>query len=196
MISTPSRIRPRTRYAYQRGLGFGFAFVGGATYEREVFFARCRDFGIAPTMLPGDEQQGVLGGRLDGGPGVGARPELPRGPQVRLVVPVRGRRVAGLSGGEHGERPVEVGEIHYHPPRGDHHGIEPQPGVESTLQDGLLVPAQLVLGRDEEVADPRQAGERVREPDPVQRAPPPLRSSLPNLPESSAAAPSNPAART
>src|SRR6266540_598508 len=110
MISTPSRIRPRTKKPYQRGLGLGLGFVGGATYEREVFFGRCRDFGIAPTMLPGDEQQGVLGGRLDGGPREGARSEPPRGPQVRLVVPVRRRRVAGLSGGEHGERRVEVGE--------------------------------------------------------------------------------------
>src|SRR4029450_3522884 len=111
MISTPSRIRPRTRKPYQRGLGFGFALGGGARYGGGGFLARCRDFGSARTMLPGDEQQGVLGGRLDGGPGEGARPELPRGPQVRLVVPVRGRRVAGLPGREDGQRPVEVGGI-------------------------------------------------------------------------------------
>src|SRR5678816_2899431 len=73
---------------------------------------------MAPTMLPGDEQQGVLGGRLDGGPGEGARSELPRGPQVRLVVPVRGGGIAGLSGGEHGERRVEVREVHHNTPRG------------------------------------------------------------------------------
>src|SRR6187397_2881791 len=104
MIATPSRIRPRTRKPYQRGLGLGLAFVGGGAYPRDVFFCRCLDFGMARTMLPGlrdrAEVEPVLGGSLHRRSRERTVTQLAGGPQGRLVVPMGRRRVARLAGAQ------------------------------------------------------------------------------------------------
>src|SRR5919204_5104569 len=117
--------------------------------------------------------QAADGGRLDRRPGEGERPEPARGPHRRLVVPVRRRRVAGDPRGEHALAAVEVGEVVDGSPRRSDVDVEGALALEPGVVHCLFVAAELVLRGDEERLEAGQPPERVREPSPGDRPPPP-----------------------